>query len=205
MSQQHTRLSRKGPGAAGSPAAEYKHPDRSKPKTPTLFDLAASREKELFDKARIKKGALPSSDVGDESPMLLAILYGVTLTSLNLTLDILVWHQYSQDYPYAALIFRNLATTLPILLLLVFVFHSTWFGIARFPLLRQLLFFCAALASGMYAVWQSNEGTYLAVMKKVPPAGTLWVWAVLEMGAAGGASSLIIVAIWAWWNGLSWT
>lgn len=69
------------------------------------------------------------------------------------------------------------------------------------PLLRQGIFFATAVVAGAYATWLSNDASYLAVVKKAPPAGTLWVWAVLEMGLAGGVGSLAVVGAWAWWNG----
>lgn len=113
----------------------------------------------------------------------------------------MVWHQYAQDFTYRALIRRSLLTSLPLYLVCVFIFHSPWFGIVRVERVRQTLFFCCAVACGVYAVQLSNDNAYLAVMKKAPPTGTLWVWAVMEMGPTGGAVSLLMVAAWVAYSG----
>lgn len=192
-------------------------PDRSGPKGKTLLDIAREREAELHaqlpraqQQQRLKQKQQSKDEKDDEvddapSPnfdaVLNALLYGVTLACVNLTLDVLVWQQYAQHFSYSVLIKRNLTTTLPLLIFVIFVFHSPWFGIARVEWFRQVLFFCMATAAGAYAVLLVNDKQYLAVMKKAPPTGTIWVWAVLEMGAGPGAASLLIIGLWTWANG----
>ena len=192
-----------------------KQPDRSGPTEPTLYDLAAEREAELWkqipaDKAQKAKEAeaakaQPLQDgksEQSEDALLTAIVYGVTLTSVNITLDILTWHQYAQELVYRSLIQRNLSTTLPLSTLLVYIFHAPYFGLTRFEWLRQAIFFCAAVGCGIYAVYLSNEGAFLAVMKRVPPVITMALWAVIEMGPVSSLSSVGLVALAVWWK--SW-
>lgn len=56
---------------------------------------------------------------------------------------------------------------------------------------------------GCYTVTAVNKNGYFAVMKRVPPLGTLWVWAVVEMDVLVGAASLLAVAGYTWWNGFA--
>jgi len=50
-------------------------------------------------------------------------------------------------------------------------------------------------------VHASNEDPYLAVMKKAPALGTLWVWATVEMRWEWAAACLGLVGGWGWWKG----
>lgn len=195
------------------------YPDRSGPKAPTLYDLAAQREAELRAQipeyearkrkrdqqaAKEKEFAAPEPSTESEQSedaFLTALIYGLTLTSVHITLDILTWHQYAQELSYPHLIKRNVTSTLPVATLMVFMFHSPYVGLTRFEWLRQTLFFCAAVGCGLYAVYLSNEGPFLAVMKNVPPVVTMVLWCVLEMGPVASAVSVALVGVGTWWNG----
>ena len=205
----------------------FAQPDRSGPKQPTLFDIAAQREADLHKRAdamnaqrakqrgnksspqgngkisKVSEELEPPSSTTNVDAFLVSLLYGVTLTSLHLTLDIVTWHQYAQELAYGFLMKRNMITTLPLATFLVFVFHSPAFGIARYEWLRQMIFFCAAVGCGIYAVAMSNEGAFLAVMKKVPPAVTVMLWAVMEMNVMYSVISVAITGVVVWW--MNWT
>ena len=210
--------------AANSKSAEpftiqeipLKQPDRSGPKQPTLFDLAAEREAELHKQipgykakkakdssaAAVNNGLQPELETAEaDDALLTAILYGLTLTTVHITLDILTWHQYAQELDYKSLIKRNIKSTLPLSILLVYIFHAPWFGLTRFEWLRQTLFFCAAAGSGIYVIYLCNDAPFLAVMKRVPPVVTLALWAVLEMGPLSSVASICLVLITSLWQG----
>ncbi|KAL9049934.1 MAG: hypothetical protein Q9162_006934 [Coniocarpon cinnabarinum] len=221
-------MSRKTRKAASSPShptkepytlheIPLKQPDRSGPSQPTLFDLAAEREAELrkqipqYEAKRAKKSAQPSTSDAkiaidteqSDDALLTALIYGFTLTSVHITLDILTWHQYAQEMQYWPLVTRNLKSTLPMSMLLVYVFHAPFFGLTRFEWLRQVLFFCAAVGCGVYAVYLCNEGPFLAVMKRVPPVVTMVLWAMLEMGpgmCAGAVGIVVTTVLWRGWS-----
>lgn len=195
-------------------------PDRSGPQAPTLYDIAAEREaslraqipaleakrrkeREAQAQAQAKESsatAEPSAPT-QEDAVFTALLYGITLTTLHLTLDILVWQQYAQDPSWSFLFKRNLKNTLPLAILLVYVFHAPFFGLVKFEWLRQGIFFCASVAAGIYAWMLSLDASYLAVMKKVPPSVTLVLWAVMEMRLAPAVGSVAGIAVGVWWLG----
>ena len=194
---------------------------------------------------------------GDIPPLLLAPLYGVTLSMLHFTLDVLVWHQYGQEIEWGVLAARAIFRVFPLLTLAVFVMHEPWFGIARrslldedgggdgvevvevrpeeteeeeedveetiisptaaggtsassttatpstppltsrLPTLQTTFFLLISLASGAYAIHTTNIAEYLAVMRRAPPAGVLWVWATVELGKWEALGSLVVLATWA--------
>lgn len=57
-----------------------------------------------------------------------------------------------------------------------------------------------SVACGCYIVDSVNRAGYYAVMKKTPPLGTLWVWAVVEMDVWLDVLSCAIVGIFTWWG-----
>ncbi|KAI9671439.1 MAG: hypothetical protein M1831_004348 [Alyxoria varia] len=212
---------------------------------------------------------------GDIPPLFLAPLYGVTLSMLHFTLDVLVWHQYGQEIEWRILAARAVFRVFPLLTVAVFVMHEPWFGIARrsevsdgaagdgvdgvspaksrdggvevvevrpeqtqeeeddvdetitsptatsttstrsppttpsspaslfsrFPTLQTTIFLLISLASGAYAIHTTNIAEYLAVMRRAPPAGVLWVWATVELAKWEALGSLVVLGAWAAWGG----
>ena len=47
----------------------------------------------------------------------------------------------------------------------------------------------------------TNEEPYMAVMRKAPALGTLWVWAVVESRWEVAAAALAMVCSWGWLKG----
>jgi hypothetical protein len=74
---------------------------------------------------------------------------------------------------------------------------------ALFPLTaRNFIFLLISLLLGARLIAISNDAGYYAVMKKAPPIGTLWVWAVMEMSAGFSALGLLLPLGWAvLWKG----
>ena len=58
--------------------------------------------------------------------------------------------------------------------------------------LRQTIFFVASTVSGCYLIHISNEYGYLAIMKRSPPLGCLWIWSVIELKLSWALLSLAI-------------
>ena len=67
--------------------------------------------------------------------------------------------------------------------------------------LVELGLFGLALLAGSKLVRLVNDGAYLAVMKRAPALGTVWVWAVVEMRLFTAVGSLVLVGGWAWRRG----
>ena len=186
-----------------------KHPDRSGPKGKTLFELAEERQREL-DKLNPQKytlhtnntppGERPFNDEDPIGPLGNAILYSISLATLHLTLDVIVYTQYREEVIWGEIL-KRAGTALPIFWLLVYLFHVDF--TKRFPLLRNLFFFAVSVAAGCYMVWSGNVKGYFYVMKAAPPIGALWVWSVVEMDVWFAACSCAVVVGYVWWNGFS--
>lgn len=69
--------------------------------------------------------------------------------------------------------------------------------------LRQAVFFVMSIVSGCYLIYITNTYGYLAVMKRAPPLGVLWLWAVVEMELTWAVSSLAVAGFFLWQGGYS--
>ncbi|EUC47336.1 hypothetical protein COCMIDRAFT_90436 [Bipolaris oryzae ATCC 44560] len=184
-----------------------RHPDFSKPKGKTLFDLAEERQRELDELNPARKAAraaaMASRPVGDDQgppigPLGDSVLYSVSMAALHLTLDVLVYNQYREDIIWTEIIWRA-ATAWPIFVVLVYLTHV---DIAyHFPKVRDVVFFAGSIAAGCYLVYSGNQHGYFYVMKSAPPVGTLWIWSVVEMSLPFAATSALAVFGYIYWNG----
>jgi hypothetical protein len=194
----------------GIPLAQ---PDRSGPKSKTLYELAAERQAELeasgFYKDEAKRKSGPngednsqfiSSADDDEpiGPLGDALVYTISLASVHFTLDVLVFNQYRQDIVWDEIVWNTLRM-LPGLFVLLFLLKCK--TAMRFPKIRQFLFLVGSTAAGCYLVHSGNQDGYYAVMKRVPPVGVLWIWSVVEMELWGCLINLIAVGTYMWYNG----
>lgn len=148
-----------------------------------------------------------------------AILWSVSLAMLHFTLDVLVQHQYAMYIIWPQIITRAMQAfagklllpyTSPritqakfymhhtVFLLLVYVLHphaSSPAFVPGLPLrfqapLRQAIFFTASIVAGCYLIHISNKYGYIAVMKRSPPLGCIWVWSVIELNLTLSVLSL---------------
>ena len=65
----------------------------------------------------------------------------------------------------------------------------------------QLVFAAIASVAGVWLIQASNDDPYMAVMKKAPALGTLWVWGVVELRWEIAAACLTMTGVWARWKG----
>ena len=192
-------------------------PSREIPKAKTLLEIASERQllntssqepSPSITTTRINAdGSLSVTDSEadpsgpDATPYLDAALYTTTLTILHFTLTVLVHHQYAIAPPSLSSLFYSSTVASPtpaLLLILVALLHPR----SAHPAI-QSLFAILSIAAGAWLVYASNEDAYMAVMKKAPPLGTLWVWAIVEMRWEWAVGCLSIVAAWGWWSGYS--
>ena len=192
-------------------------PSREPPKTKTLVEIASERQllntpsqnqAPSVTTTKINPdGTLSTIDLdvdtsaSEESPYLDVALYTTTLTILHFTLTVLVHHQYATTPPSLRSIFYSSTVASPtpaLLLILVALLHPR----SGQPV-TQLLFAALSIAAGGWLVYASNEDPYMAVMKKAPPLGTLWVWAIVEMKWEWALGCLGVVAGWGWYKGYS--
>jgi hypothetical protein len=183
-----------------------KHPDRSGPKGKTLFELADERQAEL-DKLKpagwrqtesnTPAGERPFNDEDPIGPFGDAILYSISMATLHLTLDVIVYSQYREEVIWRE-IFHRAGTALPVFFLLVYLLHVDFSN--RFPVLRNMFFFIVSVTAGCYMVYSGNKHGYFFVMKAAPPIGALWIWSVVEMALPYAATSAMAVFGYLWWN-----
>lgn len=200
--------------ASTTPKIKMAQPDRSRPNGKTLLDIYEEKKELLaqgqpFDKkyedglARGESGNILEAGLGDGEPIGPignAIFWSVCLTMFHFTLDVLVYHQYSQEVYWDA-IFKRSGTILPILFLVIYMMRSDL--AMRFATARQLLFFATAVTAGCYLIHAGNNFDYFAVMKQAPPLGALWVYSVIELNLPFAAASLLVDIGYLWYNGYS--
>lgn len=204
--------------APAPPDVVLSQPSRTAPSHKTLIDIAVERE--LLHRSAIniptdspsiitatidqdgKLSGVPKSLNSKDplpTPYLDVTLYTTTLVLLHFTLTLLVHHQYASDPPSIISIFLSstIFSLAPwLLFLLVFILHP------RSSLLAsQVLFASMSMVAGCWLVYATNDEPYLAVMKKAPALGTLWIWAVVEMRWEWAVGCLGVVGGWGWWRG----
>ena len=193
-----------------------RQPSRNAPSHKTLIDIASERHilnttqqssPTSITTTRINPdGSLSDTDPTLDSPdttmpYLDVVLYTATLTMLHFTLTVLVHYQYATTPPSLPSILYTSTVTSPtpaLILVLVSILHPR-----SSQLFTQVLFAFLSVAAGAWLVHASNEDAYMAVMKKAPPLGTLWVWAIVEMRWEWAVGCLSVVAGWGWWKGYS--
>ncbi len=147
-----------------------------------------------------------------ETPWLDALLLAASLSAIHFTLEVLTVHQYAQDLHFPPIFAHTLLVAFPTLTVMVALFHglllpeSITAGISpRVRLgvltLRQIAYVLVANVAGCYLIALTNDKGYYAVMKDAPSIGTIWVWAVLELGLLGALAGVIGPGVYAWWNG----
>ncbi|RFU31768.1 hypothetical protein B7463_g4567, partial [Scytalidium lignicola] len=147
-----------------------------------------------------------------------SILWSISLTMLHFTVDFLVHHQYAMSLSWSNLATRSVqafpSNELPVspstltpangtgtvIWLLFYTFHPhpnpSIFVSAPLskripPILHQLFFLVVSVVSGCYMIYTTNENGYLANMKRAPPLGCMWIWAVIELDLLWAAISLL--------------
>ena len=213
--------------SSGTPTAKdipLAQPHRSSPAQKTLLEIAAERQllaqsskgsalnpenTSVVTTSINPDGSLSQTDEfaanvadGDEdtsTPYLDIVLYTSTLTILHFTLTLLTHHQYDSEPPKLIPLFLSSTVYSPtplILFFLLWILHPR----ASSPVI-QTLFATLSIACGSWLVRATNDEPYMAVMRKAPALGTLWVWAVVESKWEVAAACLGIVGGWSWWNG----
>ncbi|KAL8691128.1 MAG: hypothetical protein Q9218_003580 [Villophora microphyllina] len=187
-------------------------PKEEAPRGKTLLEIAEERQllqrsknesTPLFTTTRINPdGSITEvSDPTDpvSTPYLDVFLYTTSLTLLHFTLTLLVHHQYATERPSILPILLSSTVFSPapwLILLLVALLHPR----ASMPYM-QPVFAGMAIAAGAWLVQASNDDPYLAVMKKAPALGTLWVWGIVELRWEVAVVCLMVTGGWGWSKG----
>lgn len=164
---------------------------------PSIVTTVINPDGSLSDPAEI--AALSAGSVS--TPYLDVALYTINLTLLHFTLTVIVHHQYATERPslWSLILSSTVFSFAPwLILLLVVLLHPR-----SSDLPVQLLFTVISIAAGFWLVHATNDEPYMAVMKKAPALGTLWVWAIIELKWEWGIGCLAVVGGLGWWKGYS--
>lgn len=202
-------------------AVKLRQPDRSGPTEQTLLQFAD--EQQLFKKAARRERQLAGDgneddddddEEGQMSPgaerFLEALLYTATLATLHVTFDVLVMNQYGTEIKWDRVI-QNAGRAFLAFFILFYVLHPSTPHATLVPglpqrlqrPLRQLLFFAMSCAAGCALVYTTNARGYMYNMKRAPPLGCIWLWAVVELDLLWAVSSLAVTGVYMWTNGYS--
>ncbi|KAF2225678.1 hypothetical protein BDZ85DRAFT_193329 [Elsinoe ampelina] len=197
-------------------------PDRSGPKTKTLFDIAAERNALLAKGqpfspihgdglVRDENGPGDGHGLGNGNgdaegeevvgPLGEAVFYTITLSMLHFTLLLLVHHQYGTTPPSLLPLAAETAKTMPVLGVFIWLLKLRAVGRWGGGRVKQGVHLVLGTVAGCYLLWVGNRENYLGVMKRAPPVGTVWVWSVIEMRLGWALGSLGVAGAYAWWNG----
>ncbi|EHK19780.1 uncharacterized protein TRIVIDRAFT_47013 [Trichoderma virens Gv29-8] len=199
---------------------KLRQPDRSAPTEKTLLQIASERS--LFEQAARREKQLAGKDEDEDdkdesaklSPgaerFLEAMLYTTTLAMLHLTFDVLVMKQYAAEIKWKRII-TNAGRMWMVFFFLFYSLHPAQPNQVLIPglprrfqrTLRQMLFFAMSCVSGCALVYITNSKGYLYNMKRAPPLGCLWLWAVVELDLLWAVPSLLVTAAYVWVNGYS--
>ncbi|ETI21469.1 hypothetical protein G647_07816 [Cladophialophora carrionii CBS 160.54] len=152
-----------------------------------------------------------SSEAVSDTPWLDTILLASSLGAVHFTLSVLAMHQYAEELQFQPLVVQTLGIAFPTLTVLIALFHGDLLpaSLARLSppakgwvvAARSLVYLVVANVAGCYLIWLTNDKGYYAVMKNAPSVGTIWVWAVLEMGLLGALAGVLGPGVYAWWFG----
>lgn len=87
----------------------------------------------------------------------------------------------------------------PVFSILVYVLHphkSSPTLVPGVPLeyqnsIRQGIFLVTSIYTGCYLIYITNEYGYLAILKRSPPLGCLWIWSIIELNLPLALLSLV--------------
>lgn len=146
-----------------------------------------------------------------ETPWLDTVLLASSLSAVHFTLSVLAMHQYAEELRFQPLVGQTLFIAFPTLTMLIALFHGNLLPSSLRGLqpsvkiwvaaLRSLVYVVTANVAGCYLIQTTNDRGYYAVMKDAPSIGTIWVWAVLEMGLLGALAGVLGPGLYAWWFG----
>ncbi|RYP48343.1 hypothetical protein DL768_005762 [Monosporascus sp. mg162] len=187
---------------------KLQQPDRSGPTGATLLEIA--QERKLFEEADRKQGKRRSKEDDDDEDAAIpptvdrimdAILWTTSLAMLHFAFDVLVQRQYAMEISWPQIATRTVQA-FAVFFLLFYVLHphsSSPVLLPGLPLryqnhLRQAIFFVTSIYTGCYLIYITNEFGYMAVLKRSPPLGCLWIWSVVELNLPLAALSLACAA-----------
>ncbi|RVD86495.1 uncharacterized protein DFL_004768 [Arthrobotrys flagrans] len=162
-------------------------PDRSGPKNEFLKETGRKKgdDKEEEDDEDVEIG-----DLGQ------TFFFAVPLTMLLFAFYILVQKQYLEEMEYREAIGRTVKS-FPVIWFILYLTHPR-----KALKAMQVGFVITAVVSGSWMIYNVNNNGYYAIMKMVPPLGTLLIYSMIEMDIIPAVSALAIIGVYTWYNDL---
>ncbi|KAF3910904.1 hypothetical protein ABW20_dc0108575 [Dactylellina cionopaga] len=123
--------------------------------------------------------------------------FSIPLTILLCGFYMLVQYQYLEQPSRKESILRSVKSFLPIWFTLYITHPRKSWAIVQFA------FFATAVGSGCWMVYNVNKNGYYAVMKMVPPLGTMMVYSVIQMELTPAAFTVVAILSYVWYNDFS--
>lgn len=173
--------------------------DRTLPNRKPLLEFSSH---ELDPLSQPSSSLPPDDDRQDTLPLWVdrafdTFLWSIPFNTVFICLDVAIHAQYGQPVSFLSELGR-LKHVYPSS---VFVIHYSVHHSEE--LVAKLLLFSLSTIGGSYMVYVMNRLSYLLVMKRVPPLGALWIFAVVRMHLSHAVVSLLLVALWCWVMDLS--
>ncbi|KAK6508279.1 hypothetical protein TWF506_010375 [Arthrobotrys conoides] len=165
-------------------------PDRSGPKGESLIEKG---RKKAEDKKEEEEEDDEDAEIGDLGQ---AFFLAVPLTMLLFALYVLVQKQYLEETDYWESVGRTVKS-FPVIWFILYLAHPRKALVAM-----QVVFVATAIVSGAWMIYNVNYNGYYAIMKMVPPLGTLLVYSMIEMDIIPAVSTLAVIGIYCWYNDL---
>lgn len=197
-------------------------------KAKTLYEIAAEKQAALMPNERAFETSPDSTNVvkvqigpdGKVSPLkdtkseeevnpwLDTLLLASSLSALHFTLETLTIHQYAEELRFKPIFMHTIFLAFPTLAFLIHLLHGNFLTLTLSDRTREvlqagqvLMFLTMANLAGCYLIHLTNDKGYMAVMKNAPSVGTVWVWAVLELGLVGAIAGVVGPGAYAWYHG----
>ncbi|KAI9790786.1 MAG: hypothetical protein M1816_004744 [Peltula sp. TS41687] len=119
-------------------------------------------------------------------------------------MTVLVHNQYAQALDVPSILRSGpVWAAFPLLMCIIYPVHylKAEAATAYTDALVELGLLVLSLVVGAQLVGVVSDRPYLAVMKRAPALGTVWVWTVVEVSWFTGVVGLLGVAGWAWKRG----
>ena len=188
--------------------------DASMPKLENIVQVRIGQDGEIVPGSNSSLPAALSSDTSGseaETPWLDSLLLASSLSAVHFTLSVLAMHQYAEELRFPPLVLQTIFVAFPTLTILISLFRGHLLPPSLTKInpsvnewtagLRSPVYVVTANVAGCYLIQLTNDRGYYAVMKDAPSVGTIWVWAVVEMGLLGALAGVVGPGVYAWWFG----
>ncbi|KAK6348963.1 hypothetical protein TWF730_009724 [Orbilia blumenaviensis] len=169
-------------------------PDRSGPTNEFLKEKGRKKDDD-------KKGKGEGEDDDDDDELVVGdigqtFFLAIPLTMLLFAFYVLVQKQYLEETDYWESIGRTVKS-FPVLWFVLYLTHPR-----RALVAMQVCFAAIAVLCGCWMIYNVNHNGYYAIMKMIPPLGTVLIYSIIQMDIIPAVSTLAVIGFYTWYNDL---